>query len=77
MNTPTRPNNQDITCSQCGRPLEVSTIETEDGNYQRVLQCWHCFTSIPGRKIQRIPMYAHQQQATATPDKLQLHQVSP
>jgi len=66
MNTPTRPNNQDITCSQCGRPLEVSTIELEDGNYQRVLQCWHCFTSTPGRKIQRIPLHSYNPQATRT-----------
>ena len=66
MNTPTRPNNQDITCSQCGRPLEVSTIETEDGNYQRVLQCWHCFTSTLGRKIMRIPLHRYNPQATRT-----------
>jgi len=66
MNAPTRPNNQDITCSQCGRPLEVSTIETEDGNYQDVLQCWYCFTSTPGRKIKRNPLQAHKPQATRT-----------
>jgi hypothetical protein len=77
MNTTTAPDPQDQTCPKCGRPFEVSTILTEDGNYQRVLQCWHCFTSTPGRKIMRIPLYAHQQQATATTDNLQLHQVSP
>ena len=66
MNTPTRLNNQDITCSQCGRPLEVSTIELEDGNYQRVLQCWHCFTSTPGRTIMRIPLHHYIPQATQT-----------
>ena len=66
MNTPTRPNNQDITCSQCGRPLEVSTIELEDGNYQDVLQCWHCFTSTPGRKIMRIPLHRYTLQGAQT-----------
>ena len=65
MNTPTRPNPQDLTCSQCGRPLEVSTIETEDGNYRQVLQCWYCFISTQGRKIQRIPLHSYNQPKSA------------
>jgi hypothetical protein len=66
MNTPTLPNIKDISCHRCGRPLEVSNIELEDGNYQDVLQCWHCFTSIPGRKIMRIPLHSYTPQATQT-----------
>jgi hypothetical protein len=56
MNTTTAPDPQDLTCPKCGRPFEVSTIETEDGNYQRVYQCWHCFTSTAGRKVKRFTL---------------------
>ena len=66
MNTTTAPEPQDQTCPKCGRPFEVTTILTEDGNYQRVLQCWCCFTSTPGRKIMRIPLHRYTPQVTQT-----------
>jgi len=56
-----RPKISELFCHQCGRPLEVSTVLTEDGHYQDYLQCWHCFTSTPGRKTMRIPLHAHKQ----------------
>ncbi len=66
MNTTTAPDPQDLTCPKCGRLFEVSTILTEDGNYQRVLQCWCCFTSTPGRTIQRIPLHVFKPQEIKT-----------
>ncbi|MDD2468482.1 MAG: hypothetical protein PHI97_31260 [Desulfobulbus sp.] len=59
MKTPTRPNTSEIICHKCGRPLEVTTVETTDGHYQDYLQCWHCFTSTPGRTVMRIPLHRH------------------
>lgn len=66
MNTTTAPDPQDQTCPKCGRLFEVSTILTEDGNYQRVLQCWCCFISTPGRTIQRIPLHVFEPQEIKT-----------
>ncbi|MBM9615271.1 hypothetical protein JWJ90_13385 [Desulfobulbus rhabdoformis] len=59
MNTTNRPKISELTCHQCGRPLEVSTVLTPDGHYQDYLQCWHCFTSTPGRKVMRIPLHSY------------------
>ena len=66
MKTTGSPNPSELKCHICGRPLEVTTIETEDGHYQRYLQCWHCLTSTPGRKIMRIPLHAYRQPETTT-----------
>lgn len=52
-------NPQELTCHQCGRPLEVTTVDTEDGHYQRYLQCWHCMTSSPGERVIRIPLHRY------------------
>ncbi|MGD9949794.1 MAG: hypothetical protein AB7U29_15130 [Desulfobulbus sp.] len=65
MNLTNRPKPSELLCHHCGRPLEVTTVEIEGGHYQRYLQCWHCFTSTPGRKITRIPLYTHNQPKAA------------
>ncbi|MGD9950057.1 MAG: hypothetical protein AB7U29_16510 [Desulfobulbus sp.] len=70
MKTPTRLNTSEIICHQCGRPLEVTTVETMDGHYQDFLQCWHCFTSTPGRKIMRIPLHIYKQPELNAPANL-------
>ena len=74
MNTTNRANPEDLTCPLCGSPLEVTTILTDDGNYQEVLQCWRCYISTPGRKIMRIPLHAHKQPelAATNPSALQV-----
>jgi hypothetical protein len=69
MKTLTRPNPSEITCHICGRPLEVSTVEIAVGHYQDYLQCWHCFTSTPGREIMKIPLYLHTNPKTISIEK--------
>ncbi len=60
MKTTGSPDPAELKCHICGRPLEVTTVE-EDGHYQDYLQCWHCFTSTPGRKVMRIPLHTYKQ----------------
>ena len=33
-------------CSKCNRPFEISVVANEAGELETFLQCWHCFASI-------------------------------
>jgi predicted amidophosphoribosyltransferase len=50
-------NPNELTCSRCNRPLEVTVCE-EFGRNQEYLQCWHCFTSVPSHTM-RIPLHKY------------------
>jgi hypothetical protein len=39
-------------CSKCNRPFEISVVANEAGELETFLQCWHCFISIPVKRPQ-------------------------